>query len=387
MKKILLSILSLLICLSGCSSTRENIIENDYDKLIDNEVLFDGLDDPELLEYTENNIYNNLINDLDENYYIENVEAIYYSKEYIDELSYNSKENIYFGYTLKELEQQFHNQKYIFTLGENGNTVVTEFENYDSTYDQVIKNTVIGSGVILICVTVSVVSGPLGQTAISAIFATSAKTASIFALSTGTISGTMTAIVTGYQTGDLEETTKAALLSASEGFKIGAFSGAITGGYNQYSSLKGATLNGLTMNEAALIQNESGLPLEFIKNFHSMDEYEVYKSAGLKYTKVNGKYALTQSIDWNLKDENGYTNAQRVELGKAPIDSTGKSYELHHIGQQADSPLAILSNEQHHGNYNVVHSNTGSNPSNIDRPAFNIEKKNFWKAFYALTNN
>ena len=74
-----------------------------------------------------------------------------------------------------------------------------------------------------------------------------------------------------------------------------------------------------------------------------------------------------------------------MEQGINPIDSTGKSFEVHHIGQMADSPLAIMTNSQHHGNYNTLHANTGSSPSNIDRDEFELIKQAFWKAYRDMT--
>ena len=69
---------------------------------------FGSLNDPELVNYLEYTVYQDLIDDIDnDNYYIENVEAIYISKEYLEEAAYNSQANIYFGYTLAELEEQF----------------------------------------------------------------------------------------------------------------------------------------------------------------------------------------------------------------------------------------------------------------------------------------
>lgn len=69
---------------------------------------------------------------------------------------YNSQENIYFGYTLSELANQFQGKKFVFSV-DDGKTVVNEFQEYDDTYDQIIKNVAVGTGVILICVTVSAV--------------------------------------------------------------------------------------------------------------------------------------------------------------------------------------------------------------------------------------
>ena len=131
------------------------------------------------------------------------------------------------------------------------------------------------------------------------------------------------------------------------------------------------------MNEAARIQKESKLDLSFIKNFKSVEEYNVYKEAGLQQVKVNGKWAYSQKIDWDFVGDDGRTNAQRVHEGYAPLDPSGKPYELHHIGQEADSPLAILTSQQHHGNDRILHHK--NIVSKIDRLAFKTEKKQFWK--------
>lgn len=349
---------------------------------------FSDLNDVNLLPYLEDSIYSELVTALNsEDYFVENVNAIYISKEYLEEVAYNSQENIYFGYTLSELDSYFQGTRYVFTLGDDGQTVVTEFQKYDDTYDQILKNVAIGTGVILVCVTVSIVTYGAGAAAVSMIFAASAKTGTIMALSSGVFSGVSAGVVKGIETGDLNESMKAAALAGSEGFKWGAISGTIAGGAGEAIALKGATLNGLTMNEAALIQRESKLPLEFIKNFHSMDEYTVLKNAGLTLSKVNGRMALTQNIDWDFIGdiEDGRTNAQRVIDGLAPLDHLGKPYELHHIGQMSDSPLAIHTDLQHKSNYSVLHANTGSTASNIDRNLFAKQRQDFWKALLEMS--
>ena len=118
-----------------------------------------NLDDVNLLPYVEDQVYTNLVHELDnEAYFVENVSAVYISKEYLEEVAYNSQENIYFGFTLSELDAVFEGTRYIFTLGDDGQTVVTEFQKYDDTYEQVLKNIAIGTGVILVCVTVSIVT-------------------------------------------------------------------------------------------------------------------------------------------------------------------------------------------------------------------------------------
>jgi len=347
------------------------------------EIEFENLNDPALIDYVEDAVYSDLVVQLNSaDYLVENVQAVYISKEYIEELYYNSQSNVYFGYTLAELDAFFQDTRYVFTLGDDGQTTVKPFESYDESYEKMLKNVAIGTGVILVCVTVSIVSRAAGAAAVSMVFAASAKTGTICALSSGVISGVASGVVTGIETDDLDAALKAAAVSGSEGFKWGAIGGSLSGGLEKTVALYGATRNGLTMNQAAMIQQESKLPLEFIKTFHSVDEYNVYKNAGLTLSKVNGKLAMTQKIDWDFIGdiEDGRTNAQRVLDGLAPLDSTGASYELHHIGQMSDSPLAILTSSQHKGNYSTLHANTGGSASNIDRTLFEKQKKDFWKA-------
>ena len=354
---------------------------------------FTGLDDPTLHEYVEDAVYKELVDQLDsEDYFVENVSTVYLSKEYLEEIEFNSQTNVFFGYSLADLDAQFEGSRYVFTLAENGETTVKPFEEYDDdTFEQVIKNVAVGSGVILVCVTVSVVTDGIGASAISMIFATSAKTGAIYALSCGSVGATSAGIVTGIQTGDFEQAMKAAALAGSEEFKWGAFTGAINGaisaGVDEVTALQRATLNGLTKKEAAAIQKEGLYDLDVIENLHSKDEYELYKDAGLYDGRVNGKHALLQKIEWNvIRDaEDGRTNAERIDAGLAPLDPTGNPYELHHIGQKEDSPLAILTSEQHRGkgNTSILHQ---SDVPGVDHGA-NWEKikNDFWKAYYELT--
>lgn len=344
---------------------------------------YSSLNDPELLEYVEYAVYQELVSDLNsEDYFVENVSAIYISQEYIDELMYNSQSNIYFGFTLAELDEAFQDTRYVFTLGDDGKTVVQEFQEYDNSYNQMIANVAVGTGVIVVCVVISCVSKVAGATAVASIFAYSAKVGAITAVSEGFASGVVSGVTTGIETKDLNAAIQSAVLEGSKGFKWGAIIGSIAGGTGKAASLYGATRNGLTMNQAALIQQESKLPLEFIKNFHSMEEYYALKNSNLFLSKVNGKNALVQTIDWDFIGDidDGRTNAQRVLDGVAPLDLNGESYELHHIGQMSDSPLAILTSSQHKGNYSILHANTGGSASKIDRTLFEKQKREFWKS-------
>lgn len=344
-----------------------------------------GLDDENLLRYVEDSIYEELISYLDsEDVFVESVEAIYYPKEYIEATISNSKANEYFGYTAAELNEAFQGTKYVFTLGDDGQTIVVPMETLDEdVYAKAMENVIIGTGVILVSVTVSFVTAP-ALPAVSMIFATSASTGTIFALQSGSISFAAAAIVKGYETEDFEQAMKAGAEAGSEGFKWGAIIGSLFGGGKEALALKGATLNGLTMNEAALIQKESGFPLEVIKQIKSMEEYLVYKDAGL-YTKlVNGKLALVRNIDLEYVSElpNGekVTNFARMLKGYAPIDpATGKAYQLHHINQDPNGTLAILTEAEHQGNSKIL--NIIGKESEINRSEFDKIRQEFWKKF------
>ena len=346
-----------------------------------------GLADEKLLTYVENNVYADLVAQLDsEDYFVENVKAVYYPKEYIEALSSNSQSNKYFGYTSAELNEQFQGTKYVFTLGRDGRTTVVPMETLsDDIYVKAMEDVLIGSGVILVCVTVSVVAAPTVP-AIGMIFAASASTATTFALESGTISFAAAAIAKGYETESFDQAIKAGVEAGSKGFKWGAITGAVFGGTEKTIALKGATLNGLTMNEAARIQKESGYPLELIKQFKSYKEYEIYKEAGLYTKMVNGKLALVRNIDLEYTSElpNGetVTNLVRMEKGYAPLDpATGKPYQLHHINQDSNGTLAILTESEHQGNSTIL--NIAEKESEIDRPAFAKIRKEFWQKYAA----
>lgn len=405
MRKIISILLVSALLLTGCSSGTENnnanqdvesndVVSNEEPLVVveDDPKSFSTLDDEALLTYFEDKVYEGSIESLNgDDYFVQNIQAVYLSKEYLEEVEYNSRENVFFGYTLSELDKQFNGKKYVFTLDENNQTNVKEFEKYElfdeETLNRIIKNVAIGGGVILLCATISVVSAGLGAPAVSAVFAVSAKTATEFAISGAAFGGLVGGIAKGIETGDMGEALKAAALEGSEGFKWGAISGAIAGGATEAIGLKGATLNGLSMNEAAQIQKESKYPLSIIKQMKSVKEYEVYKKAGLQAIKLKkGPTILARKIDLEHVSELGgkqVTNLERIKRGYAAIDpATGKALQLHHIGQKADGALAILTEAEHQGNAAIL--NVAGKESEIDRELFASQRKEIWKKLAEL---
>lgn len=137
---------------------------------------------------------------------------------------------------------------------------------------------------------------------------------------------------------------------------------------------------GLTEEEKAKIKDESGWSDEIIDALGSMEEYEIYKKAGLVEAEINGKKCLIRSdIDWDQKDAFGKTNRERVQEGKSPLNKNGEIIELHHIGQHSDSPLAELTTQEHRGKGNASILHNFNKESEIDREAFNKERRDHWQ--------
>ena len=249
MKKTIAILLVCVLLLSGCSQSAVTGPSDAADKPTNElvaipsaEPVFIDFSDPALLQYVNDLVYAGLVEQFDsENYIVEGVESVYISQEYLDEVAYNSQSNIFFGYTLKDINELYQGNKYVFTLGEDGSTTVRPFEDYDDTYEQVIKNVAIGTGVILICVTVSVATGGAGLAPVSMVFAASAKTATTFALSSGAMGALSAGIIEGVRTQDFDAAMKAAALAGSEGFKWGAISGAFIGGAQEVCAINRAT--------------------------------------------------------------------------------------------------------------------------------------------------
>lgn len=138
---------------------------------------------------------------------------------------------------------------------------------------------------------------------------------------------------------------------------------------------------GLTEQEKQEIKDKTGWSDKIVNAIRTKEEAQVYIDAGLVEGEINGKPALLQPNidgkacndpkwpDWNNKD--------LAEEGYPPRDKNGRPYELHHIGQKTDSPLAELTHEQHHsdGNFKILHT---FDESSIDRVQFNKERKEYW---------
>lgn len=255
MKKIIALLLASVMCLSGCTSnTNTNKTEESTSTETTSEKTetsessakdldWDSLDDEESKQYLVDSIQANLENDLgSDDYKINEIYTSYVSKEYLEEIDYNSQSNIWFGYTIDEIDEAMGDTQYVFTMDENNNTEVIPFEAYtDDTNKKILKNVAIGSGVILVLTSLSVVTASAGVVTVSVALTTSGAAAgatSGAALGAGT-AFVLTTIVESIKTGKLDsETLKSGLVGASEGFKFGAIIGAAHGGRQSFVDYK-----------------------------------------------------------------------------------------------------------------------------------------------------
>ena len=199
-------------------------------------------------------------------------------------------------------------------------------------------------------------------------------------LSSGAISGVATGLVSGLKTNNWDEAIKDGALAASESFKFGAIAGTILGGAGEAIGLHNvANATKLSMDQVATIQRESKLPLEFIKQFETFEQYEIVRGEKLRGMIVNGKQAIVREIDLNP------TNLERMSKGLAPLDSNGVAYELHHLKQDPSGMLAVLTREEHIGKGNKSIWHKVVKGSEVDHGAEWIKTtKNFWKAYYKI---
>lgn len=126
---------------------------------------------------------------------------------------------------------------------------------------------------------------------------------------------------------------------------------------------------------------EQDWPKDITDEIDSEAEANIYTDANIEPSVVNGKDVLARTdVDLEKKDDFGRTNLERMEKGLSPLDSDGKPYELHHIGQKSDSPLAELSRDEHRGkgNDNILHDKLKE--SEINREDFAKERQEHWKA-------
>lgn len=135
------------------------------------------------------------------------------------------------------------------------------------------------------------------------------------------------------------------------------------------------------------IKEKSDYSDEVNEKISSVEELEVYQKANLKEENIDGRTCLVRyNIDMEYVDpKSGMTNQELMEKGRAPYDAkTDERIELHHIGQDYDSPLAELTEDTEHGDYySALHTKEGEswrNDSQKNNHYNNVERPGHWKS-------
>lgn len=142
---------------------------------------------------------------------------------------------------------------------------------------------------------------------------------------------------------------------------------------------------GLSDADRLKIKEETNWSDGIIDHIENMAQYEIYKSADLHEVEIDGRKCLVKDIDMDYIDpKTGMTNRELMENGRSPIDSkTGEKIELHHMGQDYDSPFAELCENSEHGdgNHSILHTKSEDSwrsDTKLKNQYNNTDKPNHW---------
>ncbi|HIP13587.1 MAG TPA: nuclease [Arcobacter sp.] len=133
----------------------------------------------------------------------------------------------------------------------------------------------------------------------------------------------------------------------------------------------------------AEIEEKSDYSKEVNGRIRTLKELEVYQDEGLEESTVNDRTVLKDNnINPDLIDAKGRTNLERMERGLAPLDENGRPYNLHHIGQNSDSPLAELRDDVHKSKDGILHDKSKPSEVHGSNSSVNWDKERcaHWKA-------
>ena len=337
-----LLVLILFIMSTGCENIAQNVANNNSNN---------SYDEAELIDYSyavsdvtslaaQDYIRLTVEDDLQEyypEYTVDYVECIYISQEYIDEFYYNSLSNIYYGYDYNEIASYMQDTNWVFSVDENGQTVVIEDVGSSNALADIVKKVAIGAGVILICVVVSCASGGAGAAPIACFFAGAAKGAIVGAVSGAAVSGVIGGAISGIQTKSWDGVFEGALTSAADGFMWGAISGALVGGFSSTACFTGDTLVKTNKGYVPICDVSVGDYVYSYNEFANIYEYQPVSDISRRttkdivvvsvdnevinttpthpfYTSDGWVEAQNLTVDMSLLTKNGYTQIESIDF-------------------------------------------------------------------------
>lgn len=133
--------------------------------------------------------------------------------------------------------------------------------------------------------------------------------------------------------------------------------------------------------------------LTFLEELTFQQEYEKYLEQcrenlrdgkeSFSYQKIHFRgtdfYIREDNFDLEYKDATGKTNLERMKRGCAPVGKDGMYVNLHHLIQKESGGIVEIQKAVHKRGHKILHINPSSIPSGINRKAFAVLRRNYWK--------
>lgn len=120
----------------------------------------------------------------------------------------------------------------------------------------------------------------------------------------------------------------------------------------------------------------------FIRSYEEVKYYEKHNYHEVKW-ETGSALIIDINPDYYCKTE-GKTNREIIAAGGSPVvpQNEGYKFHLHHIGQQSESPFAIIPEYDHNSIalYSIFHRGKSSAKDLHDK-SYEEQKHNFWKAY------
>ena len=111
-------------------------------------------------------------------------------------------------------------------------------------------------------------------------------------------------------------------------------------------------------------------------------EYKGTVKVNNEVRDVSRKVYQRNDIDINFVDENGLTNLERMQAGKAPYGPDGKKIQLHHVLQEEPGPMAEVTETTHQNYYKTLHGLKGKGESFRNDPVLEKQYNNFRRQYW-----
>lgn len=328
-------IISLCVTLIGCTNPSANLPDNKNDNYNDNNNYYSyyGSDLTNIKTKDSQYIIAEILQDDLEEYgdmelYVDYVKSMYWSQEYIDEVTYNSLKNDYFGFEYDEICMAMGETNWCFTV-ENGQTVVIEVPEQSNMIAQLIKKVAIGTGVIVVCAVVSVVSGGIGAAPVACFFAGAAKGALAGAISGGLMGSAVGGLIQGFTTHSMEGAIKGAVDGFGDGFMWGAITGALTGGLTSNTCFSKDTLVKTDQGFKTIDNISVG---DMVYSYDEMDNQYEYAMVTDTYrqtssdiiTVITDNESITTTRSHPFLTNRGWLRAESLGIGNKLISTNGQ---------------------------------------------------------------